>query len=400
MSYFLLTILFCLFYLIMRSRIEVISVLENEVYYKYFHFRTNLTDVWLANQYVACHGKFHGYGYEYARLHDVAVNVQQPGNFFQECFSAYPSYKFDTRFHKNHLNDWVKSITQMNTNIRRVRRPNTTFAVLRYEYANLFHQITDLYNVFVVCKLLRLDPSQVNILFFGRHRTGHIDKFWDNLFGEVERVEQFTQPVLFSDLIWAILGYNSPVNFFSLLSLPFVEEFSNFVLSQHKSVGKKLRCDRIDILFILREDYIAHPNNPSGLISRKIKNSAAIVSAVEDAFPGHSVGTIQLDQYQMADQLKWISQTDILVGMHGAGMSHVLFLPSHAGVLELYPNYWPKTNRHFKAMARWRNLHYLNWQNINPTNEKEHFYTYIPSTIVIQRIKTLYHKMCNGNVYT
>lgn len=386
---------FLVFYFVVRSRTEFLGRIENEVYYKYFYFWTNLSDIWMRDQFFSCDGKFHGYGNEFARLYDVAVNVQQPGHFFQDCSRNYPVYEFNDNFQKNHLNNWVKSITQMNTNINRLRRPNTTFAVLRYEYANLFHQITDIYNVYVVTKLLKLDPSHVNILFFGRHNTGHIDKCWDTLFGDVERIEEFNQPVLYKDLIWAVLGYNSPINYFSLLSLPFVDEFSDFVVKQHNSIKKKLNCDSISVLFIWREDYIAHPNNPSGLISRKIKNSQNILQAVENAFPGYNVGGIQLDQYQMADQIKWISQTDILVGMHGAGMTHTLFLPAHAGVLELYPNYWPKTNRHFNAMAKWRKLHYLNWQNINPTNEKERFYTYIPATIVVQRIRTLFHKMCS-----
>lgn len=383
-------------YVLLKCEFQAIKWVQNGIYLKYFYFSTNLREEWMKNQVMFCGGKFNGYGNEFARLHDVAVNVQQPGHFFLECpHNKYPVYTFKELTSKNHLNDWLKSLTQMNTNIVRTLRKNTTFAVLRYEYANLFHQITDMYNVFVVAKLLNLNPSQMNVLFFGLHKPGHIDKSWDTLFGQIERIEKFDQPVLYKDLIWAVLGYNSPINFFSLGSLPFVNEFSGYFLSQHKSSWKKLNCDSVSILFIWRHDYIAHPGNPSGLIKRKIINENEIIKAVEDVFPGQYVAGVQLDQHDMTDQVQWISQTDILVAMHGAGMTHTMFLPSHAGVLELYPNYWPKTNRHFKSMAKWRKLHYLNWQNINPTNEKSRFYTYIPPTIVIQRLLSLYYNMCN-----
>lgn len=384
----------CLF-VVLKSELEVIKILKNEIYFKYLYFHTNIREEWTKNYVTFCAGKFHGYGNEFARLHEVAVNVQHPGQFFMECTqNDYPDYKFNEISNKNHLNEWIKSLTQMNINIVRAVRPNTTLAVFRYEYANFFHQITDMYNAFVITKLLYIYPDQMNILFLDRHEAGHIDKTWYKLFAGVERVQDYVQPVLYRDLIWAVLGYNSPINFFSLVSLPFVEEFSDYFISRFKASKKKLNCNSISILFIWRKDYIAHSGNPSGLIKRKISNQEEILKAVEEVFPGHSVTGIQLDQYDMSDQVQWISQTDILVGMHGAGMSHVLFLPSHAGVLELFPNYWPKLNRHFKAMAKWRKLHYLNWQNINPTNEKDKFYTYIPPITVIQRLLSLYFNMC------
>ena len=390
----LTTTCFCL-YIFIKSEFELLKGL-NEIHYKYFYFTINVQEEWTKNQVRMCGGKFNGYGNEFARLHDVAVNVQHPGQFFLECTqNDYPYYTFNELTNKNHLNQWIESLTQMNTNIVRTVHHSTTLAVLRYEYANFFHQITDMYNAFVITKLFNINPNEMNILFFGKYNAGHIDKSWDTLFGKIERVENYNQPVLYKDLIWAVLGYNSPVNFFSLVSLPLIEEFSNFYVSNHKSSKKNLNCDTISILFIWRHDYIAHPGNPTGLIKRKISNEEEILKAVEEIFPSHHVAGIQLDQYDMMGQVQFISQTDILIGMHGAGMAHTLFLPTHAGVLELYPNYWSKFNRHFKAMAKWRKLNYLNWQNINPTNEKERFATYIPPNIIIQKLISLYYNMCH-----
>lgn len=35
------------------------------------------------------------------------------------------------------------------------------------------------------------------------------------------------------------------------------------------------------------------------------------------------------------EQLKVIQNTDVLIGMHGAGLTHMLFLPDWASVFEL-----------------------------------------------------------------
>lgn len=36
------------------------------------------------------------------------------------------------------------------------------------------------------------------------------------------------------------------------------------------------------------------------------------------------------------EQLKIVQNTDILIGMHGAGLTHMLFLPAWAAVFEVY----------------------------------------------------------------
>lgn len=40
-------------------------------------------------------------------------------------------------------------------------------------------------------------------------------------------------------------------------------------------------------------------------------------------------------QTEFTEQLSVIQETDILIGMHGAGLTHLLFLPDWAAVFEL-----------------------------------------------------------------
>ena len=51
-----------------------------------------------------------------------------------------------------------------------------------------------------------------------------------------------------------------------------------------------------------------------------------------------SVSSIELSQLSIDDQLTTMAHTDVLVGMHGAGLTHTLYLPDWAGVVELWPS--------------------------------------------------------------
>ena len=47
---------------------------------------------------------------------------------------------------------------------------------------------------------------------------------------------------------------------------------------------------------------------------------------------------VELSEYSIDEQLQLIATTDVLVGMHGAGLTHAVFLPDWAGVFELWPS--------------------------------------------------------------
>jgi len=58
------------------------------------------------------------------------------------------------------------------------------------------------------------------------------------------------------------------------------------------------------------------------------------------------------------EQLETIRNTDILVGIHGAGLTHLLFLPDWAHVIELYNCDDPGC---YKDLARLRGFGYSTW---------------------------------------
>ncbi|XP_033745772.1 beta-1,2-xylosyltransferase RCN11-like [Pecten maximus] len=383
----------CSFMIILIPKLNLEHI-RHQLYYLYWLHDVDLEQEWLHQPTKLCDGSFIGYGNEFAILRDVEVFPDV--KFKLKCSSKMlQKYKFTNGMGaKNHLNNWFKALEDTSANGSKTVQKKKTIFVLRYEYANLYHQMTDFYNAFLLAYVLKIPPDDLDVVLMDRNAPSVLDNAWDVLFGDVKKFKDMNEPVLYKEMIWAVIGYNSPMNFHSLKSLPYVNEFSNFLKARYNAGPKLLDCAGVSILFVWRRDYVAHPGNPTGSISRKIKNEKELIEAVQEVFPGHSVAGIQLDEHEINDQVKWVSQTDILVGMHGAGMSHIMELPYHAGVLELFPTYKAKTNRHFRAMAGWRGLHYRSWQNINPNNEFHDQYTRIPPIVVTQLLLSLYTDMC------
>ncbi|KAL3851877.1 hypothetical protein ACJMK2_015576 [Sinanodonta woodiana] len=342
---------------------------------------------WLKNSYNACSGNFVGYGNEFALLKDVILDPKMPDTFYLKCDGEkMPDYRFEEGKEGTHLNKWINDIQKLETSeFVNVETDNKfTIVIKRYEYANMYHTMTDWYNAFLMITFFNQTGRFTRIILMNEQTRGALDETWEILFDELLSMKKLSKPVQFSKLVWNILGYESPLNFHGLASLPYIEEFHKFFLRRFGIKDTKpLQCKKLLILFIWRRNY------------RKIKNEEELVLALRKFYLDHDVQGIQLDAIPMKEQLQWITKTDVLIGMHGAGLSHILFLPQHAAVLELFPLYWTKyTHRHFSAMSSWRGLKYASWQNLNPGNEYPDYSSYIPPSILTTEVNMLVNEMC------
>nr|XP_056715270.1 EGF domain-specific O-linked N-acetylglucosamine transferase isoform X3 [Euleptes europaea] len=93
---------------------------------------------------------------------------------------------------------------------------------------------------------------------------------------------------------------------------------------------------------------------------RKILNQNELASALKTL----SLFEVQIVNYkykelEFAKQLKITHNSDIFIGMHGAGLTHLLFLPDWAVIFELYNC---EDERCYLDLARLRGVHYMTWQ--------------------------------------
>lgn len=77
--------------------------------------------------------------------------------------------------------------------------------------------------------------------------------------------------------------------------------------------------------------------------------------------PQYEVRRVVYDKnMKFVDQLQSTRNTDVFIGIHGAGLTHLLFLPKWATVLELHNCGDPNC---YKDLARLRGVHYITWED-------------------------------------
>ncbi|KAK2143165.1 hypothetical protein LSH36_872g02025 [Paralvinella palmiformis] len=257
--------------------------------------------------------------------------------------------------------------------------------------------MTDWYNAFLMKAFFRQTHSDPDILFIDAHPEGSLDSTWSVLFHAAKRLKSLPAQTRFSQLVFNLRGYDSPMSQFAEIELPLVEEFRTFFLNKFGVADHHaLNCNHLSILFIWRRDYVTHPRNPSGRITRKIANEKELLSHIRGAYPSHTVQGIQIDKLSMKEQLSLVTSTDIMIGMHGAGLTHALFLPNKAALVELFPKLLAL--EHFSSIARWRHLIYESWSDIeNEYLVDEGYATKVPHKEVHSILRNVLRKLCGHN---
>ena len=258
-------------------------------------------------------------------------------------------------------------MTSYNTcpNVEKIKE--TTIAVSRLDYVNIYHTITDLYTVYLLCRFFQRDPKSVRILFLDAHPKGNLDRFWSQLFHSFTRLGQLKNgsSIFYNELIWSQPQLESEIDIQRNRIIPpsFFSEFREHILQQFNINDEKtkiLNCESLNIFFLVRHNYVAHPRNPSGRIMRQLSNEKQILDDLKRKFSNKTnieFSSNHFEELSIEEQLKIIVNTDIFVGMHGAGLTHVLFLKPNRVLIELATHSW-LGHRHFELLASASNINY------------------------------------------
>ena len=63
-----------------------------------------------------------------------------------------------------------------------------------------------------------------------------------------------------------------------------------------------------------------------------------LLSEIEKKFPQYRLNPVWFEKYTFAEQLQIIRNSKVLIGAHGNGLTHELFLPPNSLVIEIFPN--------------------------------------------------------------
>ena len=377
---------------------------------------------------IYCDGRLIGYSNEVFRFHnvlvdksyshadalgvkvtDVAVNQTEesevyklsPGFFRIPCEKDKVDHKFDK--HSAHLQVWIKAVDYTNTiDIEPLSKQpgmsveinNFTVAMMRYEFTNVYWVMMDMYNIFLTMSFFKKSLSETNVIIIDKRPQNHLDSLYETVF-HAKQLHNYPNLTLFKDLVWMFPRYKGPI-LKKQPSIPLASEFRKEVIESFGlSSNHKRNCSALNIHFVWRRNYVAHPRNPSGMVWRKIKNENELLNTTKNEFPFAKVKGVQLDKLTMREQIEYISTTDILVGMHGAAFGFSLLLPPGGGAIEMFPQY-VRPNWHMQYLVKWAGVHYTTWKNRNKELEDtKNRYTTVPPDIMTTLIKSVVRSICS-----
>ncbi|KNC49447.1 xylosyltransferase 2 [Thecamonas trahens ATCC 50062] len=194
-----------------------------------------------------------------------------------------------------------------------------TLLVQRYEYCNLFHTMTDWYNTYLALEMFDVHSrEEVVIVWLDGHAAGNLDEPWTDIF--------------------------APAQVLYLSQLPRGPPAPNTT---------PLAANPIVVTILVRKDYVAHPRNLGGSAERKLVNCNELAATL-NARSGFHASCYVFTELTYGEQLRIVAASHILTGIHGAGLSHVLFMSNDVptGLLEIVPVAY-RRRHHYQNFCRW-----------------------------------------------
>lgn len=236
---------------------------------------------------------------------------------------------------------------------------------------NMYHHFCDFFNLYATQHVNGSFDTDVNIVLWEqsqRRSLGNFGATWKAFtcnpvlyLGE----EYKNKRVCFKTAIFSLLPRMAFGLFYNTPLIPecsksgLFKAFSEYVIGQFGIEQKrnlKNSSEPIRVTLLSR-----------GTKYRKILNEDEITYALE-TYPAVKliVGQFSWDM-PFLEQVEISHNTDIFIGMHGAGLTHALFLPDWALLFELYN--CGDVNC-YQDLARLRGVSYLTWENEDKVTEK------------------------------
>lgn len=228
--------------------------------------------------------------------------------------------------------------------------PGATLFIQRYEYVNLYHTMTDWWNTWTVYR--QMESGQIaSTVFLDAHPAGTLDVVWETMFGKFDRVNlRFRDSTCFESAYMIPAGYRSHLTQSYCAQPSAMDEFVDFVLQKFEL--QHIRKIPGRVVIIDRRPYISHPRSSLGHArSREIDNLEQMATWMTDEVPSMtSVNIIQLHNMTFRDQVQAVRESEILIGNHGAGLTHLVFTDNESLVVE-----FGRSVECFAMLATWKN---------------------------------------------
>jgi len=257
--------------------------------------------------------------------------------------------------------------------------PRFVLFVNRDGSSNLFHSIMDHVMAFYSLSVIGIDHKDVLIVLTdtdpNHPAPGMYENLWEALSSHQvimardypRKGSVLVEHGAFSTLAGCSIGWVNHRDFGDWLcpsGSTLIKSFARNVLSTFNMFTIP-PPPKPSILFISRA--INNEAHVQPRVGRQIKNEKELISILE-CDKSITVRSVDFVGVPILEQLDMVRKSNILVGMHGAGLSHMMFLPEEAVVVELFPMNWDADS--FRNLARMSGKKYISWQN---THRENHF---------------------------
>jgi hypothetical protein len=287
----------------------------------------------------------------------------------------------------------------------------------RDTFANFFHDSEDFVNVFLAMAVLQWKPKDTQIFLMDLYPEGPFWNMWKEVFSHdypaysaFDLKNHYGVPngqsnyVCFRKLAVGIYGPAAPTTICSwdhpCKKTALLRAYSDFVIRtldlQHKThYASQKPKKEVVITYMSRRPSKEWPekkycddehsffrcqlwaNFGPRSLGRMVRNDEEVISALQnlqsEKFANGAVVKITAVDFNILsfkEQIEVDLQTDIMVGPHGAGLMHNIFMRDRASLIELFID-GSSANRHFHNLAGWYGRKYEGVGMSNPVNINE-----------------------------
>lgn len=222
---------------------------------------------------------------------------------------------------------------------------------------NIWHQLMVIWQAFLTIDILLASPhpstpqrrDQIRIVIEDDEQRTDDDLYlplWvidenNNSNSSISSLPRLSElsPGCYSNVIMPLAGSSSPY-WTLLLRAPLFECYETILLDTFISrFFKGMGIERPDL-------YEEPPRTPSRsltitiinrMTTRRLHNLPKIVDQIKLRHPNHNINVVDFAQLSYTEQIELSLKTDILVGHHGAGLVHTLFVKPGGAVVEILP---------------------------------------------------------------
>ncbi|XP_076468746.1 EGF domain-specific O-linked N-acetylglucosamine transferase-like [Babylonia areolata] len=247
-----------------------------------------------------------------------------------------------------------------------ISRP--TFIIKLDATVNMYHHFCDYVNLYISQHLNNSFSTNVNIFIWdtsGHRMSTMFADTWKAFSDHTPlRLNQYDgKTVCFKQAVFSFLARMRGGLYYNMPLIPgchgssMMKAFSHYLvhrlkLPQHGPLQNKIR-----VTMLARSTKY-----------RQILNQVELVRALQTDFEFDVRVVDFVRTMPFLEQIEISHNSDIFIGMHGAGLTHMLFQPDWAVVIELYNC---EDTDCYCDLARLRGIHYMTWENKKKLHQED-----------------------------